>query len=112
MNQSFRESIARKPAPVLGLSTVVNCTKNKWTPDHRYARWAPTSKSATKLARTSQEAVSAAYRDQERWTNMSILNCARSGKLLPDRSIREYCRDIWHAEPVRCELLSPDSVKG
>ncbi len=39
---------------------------------------------------------------------MSILNCTRSGKLLPDRSIREYCRDIWHAEPVRCELLSPD----
>ena len=48
----------------------------------------------------SQEKVSRAYRDQERWTRMSILNVARMGKFSSDRSIREYCEKIWKVEPV------------
>jgi glycogen phosphorylase len=47
-----------------------------------------------------QERVSDAYRDQDRWTRMSILNCARVGRFSSDRSIREYCRDIWHVNPT------------
>ncbi len=47
-----------------------------------------------------QERVSAAYRDPEEWTRMSILNVARIGGFSSDRSIREYCEKIWHVEPV------------
>ena len=47
-----------------------------------------------------QDRVSEAYRDQENWPRMSILNCARVGRFSSDRSIREHCRDIWHVKPV------------
>ncbi|MHB1191887.1 MAG: glycogen/starch/alpha-glucan phosphorylase [Longimicrobiales bacterium] len=47
-----------------------------------------------------QERVSAAYRDPEEWTRMSILNVARIGGFSSDRSIREYCEKIWNVQPV------------
>ena len=47
----------------------------------------------------AQDAASRAWRDEERWTRMSILNVARMGRFSSDRSIREYCRDIWDVEP-------------
>jgi len=47
-----------------------------------------------------QDRISDVWRDQDRWTRMSILNVARMGKFSSDRSIRDYCRDIWNVEPV------------
>ena len=49
--------------------------------------------------------MSQAYQNPEQWSKMSILNVARMGKFSSDRSIREYCQDIWGIEAVPIELL-------
>ena len=48
----------------------------------------------------AQRRASEVYQDQERWTRMSILNCAASGKFSSDRTIQEYNREIWHLQPI------------
>ncbi|MCA1734059.1 MAG: glycogen/starch/alpha-glucan phosphorylase, partial [Acidobacteria bacterium] len=53
-----------------------------------------------------QNAVGRAWGDPESWTRASILNVARMGRFSSDRSIRDYCRNIWHIEPFPI----PDSL--
>ena len=48
----------------------------------------------------AQERVAARWRTPEAWTRDAILNVARSGRFSSDRSVREYCEQIWDARPV------------
>ena len=52
----------------------------------------------------AQQRVEEAYRDEDRWAKMAILNVAKSGKFTSDRTIEEYVRDIWHLKKVSVEL--------
>ena len=51
-----------------------------------------------------QDRVSQAYKDAENWTRTSIINVARMGKFTSDRSIAQYCEDVWHTSAVPIEL--------
>lgn len=51
-----------------------------------------------------QERVSQAFRDSDNWTRMSILNVARMGKFSSDRTIAQYCQEIWNVEPMPIDL--------
>jgi starch phosphorylase len=47
----------------------------------------------------AQEAVGALYANPGEWARKAILNIASSGKFSSDRTVAEYARDIWKAEP-------------
>ena len=47
-----------------------------------------------------QRLVGQAYHDRDRWTRMSIMNVAHMGKFSSDRSIKQYCDEIWGVTPV------------
>lgn len=51
----------------------------------------------------AQEQASLAFRNEEKWTRMSILNVARIGKFSSDRAIREYCEKVWNIRPLKVE---------
>jgi starch phosphorylase len=53
----------------------------------------------------AQRHVGETYLDRDRWARMSILNTARSGKFSSDRTIAEYCRDIWDVQPLEIDLF-------
>ncbi len=48
----------------------------------------------------AQQRAADAYRDQEQWARMSILNTASSGKFSTDRTMLEYNTEIWKLKPV------------
>ena len=52
----------------------------------------------------AQHRVEEAYRDEERWAKMAILNVASSGKFTSDRTIEEYVNEIWHLDRVKIEV--------
>ena len=46
----------------------------------------------------AQKRVEEAYRDEERWARMAMLNMACSGKFTSDRTIQQYVDEIWHLD--------------
>lgn len=52
----------------------------------------------------AQSEIDRAFRNPERWTRMSIMNVARAGKFSADRSIQEYCNQIWDTRPVPVQV--------
>ncbi len=48
----------------------------------------------------AQQQVATAYQDRARWTRMSILNTASSGKFSTDRTISDYNEEIWHLKAM------------
>jgi starch phosphorylase len=48
----------------------------------------------------AQDEVSRAWLDYERWTRMSILNVARTGRFSSDRTIRQYADSVWNLLPI------------
>ncbi|THD23200.1 Alpha-1 4 glucan phosphorylase [Fasciola hepatica] len=55
----------------------------------------------------AQAEVEAAYKDEQKWAKMMLMNIASSGKFSSDRTIREYARDIWGVEPSNLKLPPP-----
>ncbi|MEM1171425.1 MAG: glycogen/starch/alpha-glucan phosphorylase [Cyanobacteria bacterium P01_H01_bin.35] len=51
-----------------------------------------------------QERVNEAYRNPEHWTRMSIINSINMGKFSADRTIWEYCQEIWNVEPMKIDM--------
>ena len=48
----------------------------------------------------AQKLAAQAYQDQERWTRMSIINTATSGKFSTDRTMLEYNAEIWNLKQL------------
>jgi len=51
----------------------------------------------------AHRAIGDVYQNQEEWSRRAILNIAASGRFSSDRTIAEYARDIWHAEPCHID---------
>ena len=54
----------------------------------------------------AQNKVDETYRDQKLWNKMSILGVARSAKFSSDRTIQEYCDNIWKIDRVPIPIPS------
>ncbi|CAM8998225.1 unnamed protein product [Rhodiola kirilowii] len=52
----------------------------------------------------AQAAADKAFVDKEKWTRMSILSTAASGRFSSDRTIQEYAERTWGIEPCRCPI--------
>ncbi|MBQ5754874.1 MAG: glycogen/starch/alpha-glucan phosphorylase, partial [Oscillospiraceae bacterium] len=51
--------------------------------------------------RRAQDLVQQLYHQRDVWNRMSLANIANSGIFSADRSVLDYARDIWLANPVR-----------
>jgi len=52
----------------------------------------------------AQKRVEEAYRDQDKWSRMALLQTASCGKFTSDRTIQEYVDEIWKLDVVRVTI--------
>ena len=52
----------------------------------------------------AQRRVEEAYRDEEKWSRMALLQTASCGKFTSDRTIQEYVDDIWKLDKVTVKM--------
>ncbi|MCL2574484.1 MAG: glycogen/starch/alpha-glucan phosphorylase [Defluviitaleaceae bacterium] len=52
----------------------------------------------------AHEKVGKLYQDTQKWREMAIINVAKSGKFSSDRTIKQYCDEIWKLKPVNITL--------
>ena len=52
----------------------------------------------------AQRKVEEAYRDQDRWSKMALLQTASCGKFTSDRTIQQYVDEIWKLDVVRVTI--------
>jgi starch phosphorylase len=45
--------------------------------------------------REAQKRASELYKDQTKWSSMSLMNIAGAGIFSADRAVDDYARDIW-----------------
>ncbi|MEG3640056.1 glycogen/starch/alpha-glucan phosphorylase [Magnetococcus sp. PR-3] len=50
-----------------------------------------------------QEQVETAYKDQDKWNRMAILNTANMGKFSIDRTVRTYAENVWKVKPMQLQ---------
>ena len=62
--------------------------------------------------REAHEAVADLYRNQDQWTRKAVINTASMGWFSSDRTIAEYAKEIWNAEPVSAGGLRTASFYG
>jgi glycogen phosphorylase len=60
----------------------------------------------------AQDQVSRLWQDSQEWLRKSILNVARMGKFSSDRSIRDYCEQVWNVKPVAVGRSQAQAVRG
>jgi starch phosphorylase len=49
----------------------------------------------------AQKRLAEVYHDKDRWTRMSIINCASSGTFSTDRTLTEYNNEICKLTPIK-----------
>lgn len=59
----------------------------------------------------AQEKADQTFKDQNEWARMIIYNVARSAKFSSDRTIQEYCSQIWKIGPNRIPDPASDPSK-
>ena len=52
----------------------------------------------------AQRRVEEAYRDEEKWSRMAMMQTASCGKFTSDRTIQEYVDDIWKLDKVTVKM--------